>query len=141
MCRGAEAPSNSAHTPLPDPPPLLQTRENGSLVSFETGQVTGYALEGVQQRGRLFIKPGEQVRWAFCSCSSFLPLACRLPASQPARRLRVASACLLLSRPLAALAAVEYRCPPNTLDLRLAQAVPELVGNLVVLVPVWACRG
>ena len=27
----------------------------------ETGQVTAYAVEGVQQRGRLFVTPGEQV--------------------------------------------------------------------------------
>ncbi|KAL4854395.1 putative elongation factor TypA-like SVR3 [Chlorella vulgaris] len=39
----------------------IQTRENGSLVGFETGQVTAYALDTVQQRGRLFVKPGEQV--------------------------------------------------------------------------------
>lgn len=39
----------------------IQTRETGSLVCFETGQVTAYALEGVQQRGRLFTRPGEQV--------------------------------------------------------------------------------
>ncbi|EFN52322.1 hypothetical protein CHLNCDRAFT_36900 [Chlorella variabilis] len=39
----------------------IQTRDNGSLVCFETGQVTTYALESVQQRGRLFVKPGEGV--------------------------------------------------------------------------------
>ncbi len=27
----------------------------------ETGQVTAYAVEGVQQRGRLFVVPGEAV--------------------------------------------------------------------------------
>lgn len=39
----------------------IATRENGSLVCFETGQVTAYALEGSQQRGRLFVSPGDQV--------------------------------------------------------------------------------
>lgn len=39
----------------------IQTRESGSLVGFETGQVTAYALDSVQQRGRLFVSPGEQV--------------------------------------------------------------------------------
>lgn len=39
----------------------MVTRENGSLASFETGQVTAYALDSAQQRGRLFVAPGEQV--------------------------------------------------------------------------------
>lgn len=36
-------------------------RENGSLVAFETGQVTAYALETAQERGQMFCKPGDQV--------------------------------------------------------------------------------
>ena len=39
----------------------IDTRELGSLVSFETGQVTAYALDSTQQRGRMFVNPGEQV--------------------------------------------------------------------------------
>ncbi len=39
----------------------INTREQGSLVCHETGQVTAYAVEAVQQRGRMFIKPGEAV--------------------------------------------------------------------------------
>jgi len=39
----------------------IDTRENGSLCSFETGQVTAYAVESAQQRGRMFVSPGEQV--------------------------------------------------------------------------------
>ncbi|KAL4446235.1 hypothetical protein ABPG77_003042 [Micractinium sp. CCAP 211/92] len=39
----------------------IMTRENGSLVCHETGQVTAYALDSVQQRGRLFVTPGDQV--------------------------------------------------------------------------------
>jgi GTP-binding protein len=39
----------------------IDTRENGSLTSYETGQVTAYAIESAQQRGRLFVKPGDQV--------------------------------------------------------------------------------
>eukprot|EP00884_Botryococcus_braunii_P004046 jgi/Botrbrau1/13642/Bobra.0373s0016.1 len=39
----------------------INTRENGSLVAHETGQVTGYALESIQQRGRLFVQPGEEI--------------------------------------------------------------------------------
>mmetsp|Transcript_3232 Transcript_3232/g.7093 ORF Transcript_3232/g.7093 Transcript_3232/m.7093 type:complete len:688 (-) Transcript_3232:619-2682(-) len=36
-------------------------RDNGSLVAFETGQVTSYALESAQERGQLFVRPGDQV--------------------------------------------------------------------------------
>ncbi|KAI7840975.1 hypothetical protein COHA_005204 [Chlorella ohadii] len=39
----------------------ILTRENGSLVCHETGQVTAYAIDSVQQRGRLFAAPGDQV--------------------------------------------------------------------------------
>ncbi len=34
---------------------------NGVLIATETGQVTAYALESVQQRGEVFVKPGDQV--------------------------------------------------------------------------------
>ena len=36
-------------------------RENGSLVAFETGQVTAYAIASAQERGVLMCKPGDQV--------------------------------------------------------------------------------
>lgn len=39
----------------------IDTRENGSLVCFETGQVTAYAIESAQQRGRMFVSPGQAV--------------------------------------------------------------------------------
>ena len=39
----------------------FSTRENGSLVAFETGQVTAYALQSAQDRGVLFCKPGAEV--------------------------------------------------------------------------------
>ena len=45
----------------PRPRPAPARSENGSLVCHETGQVTAYAVESVQQRGRLFVIPGEQV--------------------------------------------------------------------------------
>ncbi len=35
----------------------IPTRNNGVLVSMETGISTGYALEAIQERGRLFIGP------------------------------------------------------------------------------------
>jgi GTP-binding protein len=36
-------------------------RLNGALVASETGKVTGYALMGVEQRGRFFVDPGTEV--------------------------------------------------------------------------------
>lgn len=39
----------------------IGTRENGSLVSMETGQATGYAIDKLQDRGIFFINPGEDI--------------------------------------------------------------------------------
>lgn len=39
----------------------IQTRDQGSLVAFETGQSTTYALMGAQERGVMFIGSGEDV--------------------------------------------------------------------------------
>jgi GTP-binding protein len=36
-------------------------RQNGSLVSYETGEAVGYGLSGAQERGVLFISPGATV--------------------------------------------------------------------------------
>ncbi|OUC05651.1 GTP-binding protein TypA, partial [Litorilinea aerophila] len=38
----------------------IETREHGSLVALETGTVTSYALEQLQQRGTFFVRPGDQ---------------------------------------------------------------------------------
>ena len=38
----------------------IPTRDRGSLVSFETGKVTTYALMSTQERGLLFCRPGEE---------------------------------------------------------------------------------
>ena len=40
---------------------VISMRENGSLVAHETGQVTAYAIETAQERGTLFVRPGDQV--------------------------------------------------------------------------------
>jgi len=45
-------------------------REQGSIVAHETGQVTAYALESAQDKGTMFIRPGDQVRPA-PRCSPF----------------------------------------------------------------------
>lgn len=39
----------------------IQGRRNGALVAMEPGTVTAYSLNTIQERGRLFIGPGEQV--------------------------------------------------------------------------------
>ncbi|MGE5421830.1 MAG: translational GTPase TypA [Ignavibacteriales bacterium] len=39
----------------------IQTRQRGSLVAYEPGDTTSYGLENAQERGELFIGPGEPV--------------------------------------------------------------------------------
>lgn len=39
----------------------IPTRSKGALVSMETGRVTGYALDGLQDRGILFVQPNDAV--------------------------------------------------------------------------------
>lgn len=39
----------------------LMPKQNGSLISLETGMATGYAIDRLQDRGRFFIDPGEQI--------------------------------------------------------------------------------
>jgi GTP-binding protein len=39
----------------------IPARTRGSLISLETGKTTGYSLDGIQQRGDLFIEPGVEV--------------------------------------------------------------------------------
>nr|WP_317282970.1 translational GTPase TypA [uncultured Sellimonas sp.] len=39
----------------------IQYRKNGSLISFETGEALTYGLFSAQERGTLFIEPGERV--------------------------------------------------------------------------------
>jgi len=39
----------------------ILTRLNGVLVSMETGDATGFAINNIQERGRLFISPGDAI--------------------------------------------------------------------------------
>jgi GTP-binding protein len=39
----------------------IAARKNGSLVSMDTGEATSYALNMIQERGRLMVEPGDQV--------------------------------------------------------------------------------
>lgn len=39
----------------------IATRSKGAMISMEGGSVTGYALDNLQERGILFVKPGDEV--------------------------------------------------------------------------------
>ena len=39
----------------------IETRVNGSLIAMETGDTYAYAINKLQDRGRFFIKPGDEV--------------------------------------------------------------------------------
>jgi len=39
----------------------IAARKNGSLVSMEAGEATPYALNMVQERGRLMVEPGDKI--------------------------------------------------------------------------------
>ncbi len=39
----------------------IPTRQTGSLISYETGDAVGYGLSSAQQRGRMFVGPGDAV--------------------------------------------------------------------------------
>jgi GTP-binding protein len=39
----------------------IAARKNGSLVSMDQGEATSYALNMVQERGRLMVEPGEMI--------------------------------------------------------------------------------
>ena len=39
----------------------IRTREQGSLVSMSTGTAMSYSLEGLEERGRLFVEPTDEV--------------------------------------------------------------------------------
>ncbi len=39
----------------------IAARKNGSLVSMDTGEATSYALNMVQERGRLLVRPGDAI--------------------------------------------------------------------------------
>jgi GTP-binding protein len=39
----------------------VKKRQNGVMLSLETGRITAYAVEGLADRGVMFVQPGEQV--------------------------------------------------------------------------------
>jgi GTP-binding protein len=60
MTRGLGVMSHLFHEYGPDRGEI-DARKNGSLVSMESGEATSYALNAVQERGRLMVEPGEQI--------------------------------------------------------------------------------
>jgi GTP-binding protein len=48
----------------------ISVRELGSLTAYETGQVTTYALQSIEARGRLFVSPGHDIYEGQVSCCS-----------------------------------------------------------------------
>jgi GTP-binding protein len=60
MSRGLGVMSHLFHEYGPDRGEVI-SRKNGSLVSIEDGLATAYALNMNQERGRLFVEPGERI--------------------------------------------------------------------------------
>jgi GTP-binding protein len=60
MSRGLGVMSHLFHEYGPDRGDII-SRKNGSLVSIEDGLATAYALNMNQERGRLFVEPGERI--------------------------------------------------------------------------------
>ena len=58
--RGLGVMSHLFHEYGPDRGEIV-ARKNGSLVSMEAGEATAYALNMIQERGRLMIEPGEKI--------------------------------------------------------------------------------
>jgi GTP-binding protein len=60
MTRGLGVMSHLFHEYGPDRGEIA-ARKNGSLVSMDAGEATSYALNMIQERGRLMVEPGESV--------------------------------------------------------------------------------
>jgi GTP-binding protein len=60
MTRGLGVVSHLFHEYGPDRGEII-ARKNGSLVSMETGVATSYALNMIQERGRLMVDPGDAI--------------------------------------------------------------------------------
>ncbi len=60
-CRGQAMVNHLFNKYEPFQPDLINANNHGSLIAFEKGQSTGYALDTAQERGTLFIGPGVEV--------------------------------------------------------------------------------
>ena len=85
-----------AHQSLVPPSPLqlageILMRDNGSIVSHETGAVTSYALETAQERGLMFCRPQDMVRWGAARGAERKGCVCRQECSWLVARLHLAT--------------------------------------------------
>lgn len=60
-CRGQAMVNHIFNKYEPYQADLINANKHGSLIAFENGQSTGYALDTAQERGTLFIGPGTEV--------------------------------------------------------------------------------
>ncbi len=60
-CRGQAIVNHLFNKYEPYQPDLINANTHGSLIAFENGASTGYALDTAQERGTLFIAPGVEV--------------------------------------------------------------------------------
>jgi GTP-binding protein len=60
MTRGLGVISHLFHSYGPDRGEVI-SRKTGSLVSMENGEATSYALNAIQERGRLMVEPGDDI--------------------------------------------------------------------------------
>lgn len=60
-CRGQAIVNHLFNKYEPFQPELIDANSHGSLIAYENGASTGYALDTAQQRGPLFIGPGVEV--------------------------------------------------------------------------------
>jgi GTP-binding protein len=60
-CRGQAIVNHIFNKYEPFQSDLIDANSHGSLIAFEQGQSTGYALDTAQERGTLFIAPGVEV--------------------------------------------------------------------------------
>lgn len=60
-CRGQAMVNHIFNKYEPYQADLINANNHGSLIAFENGQSTGYALDTAQERGTLFIGPGTEV--------------------------------------------------------------------------------
>ena len=51
----------------------MERKPRAAMVSMAAGQITAYALDSLQSRGRLFVAPGAVNRWSLgvCCCWAF----------------------------------------------------------------------
>jgi len=92
----------------------LRTRPTGSLVADRRGQATGFAIENLQERGSLFIAPGDELYEGMVGCENSRREDLDVNASKPKKltNMRASSADELIRlippRPLSLEQALEF---------------------------------